>query len=180
MLRVAKTALGAIVLGSVLLSGASTLAAATPAGGTLKVFITPSTSGKGGGTALLTGAVGDYGKSNKANSAGKPDKNGKYNQLVLKKGTILVDRRQLVAAQNSAQPTDFNSATCSASLAVTAPVPIVSGTKAYAGITGSVTVTETVAFIGPLTKSGQCDTSANANPVAEWGTVLGSGTVSFS
>lgn len=180
MLRVAKTALGAAVLGSLLLGGASAVGAATPVGGTVKVFVTPSNTGKGGGTVLLTGAVGDNGKGVKTNSAGKPDTKGTFNQLVLKKGSILVDLTQLHAATNSAQPTDFNTSTCSGSLVVTAPVPIVSGTKAYAGITGSLTVTETFAFIGPLTKSGQCDTSDNAQPVAQWGTATGSGTVNFS
>jgi hypothetical protein len=56
---------------------------------------------------------------------------------------------------------------------------LVSGTKAYAGISGTVDVIATAAFILPLTKSGQCDTSGNVNPTARWGAITGSGTVSF-
>jgi len=76
MLRVAKTALGVAILGSLLFSGASAFGATAPAGGTIKVWITPNAGG--GGTAVVTGAIGDYGKTSKINSAG-------YGKLVLKK-----------------------------------------------------------------------------------------------
>jgi hypothetical protein len=162
-----------------LLSGASAFGASAPAGGTIKVWVTASLTGSGG-TIVITGAIGDYGKTFNANSAGKPQKKGGYEQLALKKGTILVDSTQFNAATNSATPTDYNAVSCSGSIVASGPVSIVSGTKAYAGITGSVTLTETAAFVGPFTKSGKCNTSGNGNPAAIWGTVTGSGTVSFS
>jgi len=128
---------------------------------------------------VITGAVGDFGKGVKANSAGKADSKGNYTNLVLKKGTILVDSTQLNAVLANAQPTDFNAATCSASLTASAPVPIVSGTKAYSGITGSVTLNVLFAEIGPRTSNGACDMSNNANPIAQYGSFTGTGTVSF-
>jgi hypothetical protein len=179
MVRLAKAALGVAVLGGLLFSGASAVGATPPAGGTVNVWGTPSLTGKGG-SFVLTGAIGDYGKGVKVNSAGKPDSKGSYSELVMTKGTILVDRTQLQAAVNDAQPTDFNDVTCSASIVTSnVPLPIVSGTKAYAGLTGSFTITVTFAFIGPVTKSGTCNTSSNANPVAGYGSIIGSGTVSF-
>jgi hypothetical protein len=178
VLRVAKTALGVAVLGSLLFSGASAFGASAPAGGTIKVWLTPAANGGGGGSVVITGAIGDYGKTNKVNSAGKIDKKGAFGNFVLKKGTILVDRRQLNAATQSSQPTDFNAVTCSASQTATAPVPIVSGTKAYAGVSGTVNITFTFALVLPLT-NGKCDMNTNANPIAQYGSVAGTGTVSF-
>jgi hypothetical protein len=128
---------------------------------------------------VITGAVGDFGKTAKVNSAGKADSKGNYTNLVLKKGTILVNSTQLQAVLQNGQPTDFNTATCSASLTGSAPVPIVSGTKAYSGITGSVTLNVMFAEIGPRTSNGQCNMSNNANPIAQYGSLTGTGTVSF-
>jgi hypothetical protein len=177
-MRLAKTALGVAVLGSLLFSGVSAFGATAPAGGTIKVWDTPNGNGSGG-TIVITGAIGDYGKTVNVNSAGKNDKKGNYTKLVLKKGTILVNSTQFAAASNNAQPTDFNAVTCSASIIVSAPNPIASGTKAYTGITGSVTITATFAFVGPFTKSGKCNASSNAQPSTFYGSITGSGTVSF-
>jgi hypothetical protein len=47
----------------------------TPAGGSVKIFVTPSATGNGGGAVVITGAIGDYGKT-----TGKMDKNGKANK----------------------------------------------------------------------------------------------------
>jgi len=181
-MRVAKTALGVAILGSLLFSGASAFGATAPTSGTIKVFVTPK--GTGSGTVVITGAIGDYGKTVKSNAAGKPAKNGGYEQLILTKGTILVNATQLNAVLNSANPTDFSVASCSGTVVASAPVPIASGTKAYAGITGSVTLTATFAFVGPFyssgSKKGECNTSSNGpNPPGIFATIAGSGTVSF-
>lgn len=180
MLRLAKTAFGVVVLGSLLVGGSPALAATTPAGGTIKVWSTPSTSGNGG-TIVITGVVGDYGKTAKVNTSGKADKKGTYTKFFLKYGTILVDSSAVQTAiqKVAAPPADLNDVTCSGSAVATADVPIVSGTKAYAGITGSVSVSIDFALVLPLTK-GKCDLNTNANPVAQYGSITGSGTVSFS
>jgi hypothetical protein len=178
MMRVTKTALGVAVLGSLLFSGASAFGATAPAGGTVQLWGTPNNSG--GGMLVLTGAIADSGKSANANSSGKPTKKGTYKLLTLKNGTILLNTTQLGKDTNNPNtaPTMFNSTTCSGSFAITDPVPIVSGTKAYAGINGTVNVTITFALVFPLTK-GKCNTNTNANPIASYGSISGTGTVSF-
>ncbi len=176
-MRVAKTALGVAVVGGLLLSAASASAAPAVPGGTIKLW---AENGGFGGTVVITGAIGDYGKAVKANSAGRADKNGRYTSLILRKGTILIDGSQLRAAVQNGLSTDFNDVTCSGSEAVSAPVPIVSGTKAYAGISGSLTATATFVFIAPLTSSGKCDTSNSAKPIEALEAIAGSGPVGFS
>jgi hypothetical protein len=127
---------------------------------------------------VITGAIADRGRTVAASSAGKPTKDGEFTKLVLKQGTILADATQLGAANAAAQSPDFDEATCSGSATATAPAPIVSGTKAYAGITGSVDLTITYAFILPRASDGACDVSG-VPASAFWGSLVGSGTVSF-
>lgn len=176
--RTVQASLGIAVLGSLLFVSTPAFAITDPAGGAIEVWGTPSLSSGGGGTIVLTGAIADSGKSVNVNSASKPDKKGGYKLLELKKGDILLNGTQISGALNSAAPTDFNSTTCSGSFTATAPVPIVSGTKAYAGITGTTNITVTFAIVLPLTK-GKCNPNTNANPIAGYGSIAGTGTVSF-
>lgn len=182
-MRIAKTALGAAILGSLLLGGASAFGATTPSGGTVNFWSTPNINGPGG-TILLTGAIGDYGKTISVNAAGKVDSKGNYSEAILKKGTILVNVTQANAAVNAAfSHVVENAATCSASTTVTASLPIMSGTKAYAGITGTLTDTISFAAYGPYythgSNKGQCNESNNATPTDQWASDTGAGTVSF-
>jgi hypothetical protein len=59
----------------------------------------------------------------------------------------------------------------------------VSGTGLYAGIHGTIRLTESFGFIGSTYKSGakkgKCNMSNSAPALAEMGTVYGTGTVSF-
>ena len=156
----------------------------TPAGGSVKLFVTPSATGNGGGAVVVTGAIGDYGKTTgKMNENGKANKNGNYGKLVLQQGTIEVNLTTFDTKTNNAQP-NINNTTCSAALAVTAPVTLFNGTGLYEGITGTVHLTETYAVILPRYTSGknkgQCNYSNNAQPLAQWGSIAGSGRVSFS
>lgn len=178
MLRVIKAAVALpVLLGGLFLGGMSALGA-SPSGGAIQVWGTPTNGG--GGPVVLTGAIGDSGTSANANSSGTPSKNGTFKLLKLKKGTILLNTTQLNKENNAnTPPTTFNSTTCSGTFVVTAPVPVVGGSKAYAGITGTVTVSVTFAIVLPLTK-GKCNMNTNANPIAMYGSVSGSGTVSFS
>ena len=177
MNRVVKAAVGlAVILGSVLFGSAAF--AQTPTGGTIQVWGTPANGG--GGPVVLTGAVGDSGKSASANSSGVPSKNGNYKLLTLKQGTILLNTTQLNKDNNAnTPPTTFNSTTCSGTFVVTDPVPIVSGTKAYSGISGTVNVSVTFAIVLPL-QNGKCNMNTNANPIAQFGSIAGTGSVSFS
>lgn len=157
----------------------TTVASATPKAGPEKIWLTPSSGGtttKHPGTAMLTGSFSDYGKSVSGNSKGKPTKNGTYALLILKKGTILLDTSQLDAAFRSTAPQTFNMTSCSLSQHLSAPVTIVKGTKAYVGISGTLNLTVTAAFIRP-TKKGSCTTTAS--PIAAWAAFTGSGTVGF-
>lgn len=164
----ATTACSVLVVGLALGSAAAS-AQSSSSSGNIQVWVTPSLTGNGGGKILITGAIGDHGITKKAKGS---------NLAVLKKGTITVNLKQFNAAGNSANPS-VNPSTCSGSFTYSAPVPIVSGTGAYAGITGSFNLTGQFAFILPKTKSGSCNMSNNANPVSQYASVSGSGTVSL-
>lgn len=174
-MQIGKAAIGVACVSGVLFGAAPAFGVTAPVGTPIKVFVFPGTA-KTPGAVVLTGAVGDYGRAVNVNSAGKLNKQGPDGKFLLKKGTIILDLSQLKAAAAAAKSSDFNATTCSASVTFSAPAPIVSGTKAYARITGSLTVTETGAFVLPL-KGGKCNSSAA--PSAQWEAVTGTGSVSF-
>jgi hypothetical protein len=80
--RVAKTALGVAILGSLLFSGAAAVRATAPAGGPIRIFATPANGGTG--TIVITGAIGDSGKTLSINKNGKANPNGDYVKITLK------------------------------------------------------------------------------------------------
>jgi hypothetical protein len=102
-------------------------------------------------TAVLTGAIGDYGKAVSVNADGtvNPEHTSEL-EFTLSRGSFRLDiaalDRQFVAAF-SRFPTDV--ATCSGVIAVTRRAPVVtgSGTGAYRGITGTFDVTITIAEV---------------------------------
>jgi hypothetical protein len=169
-------ALVCLVVGaSVALAAAGSSSA--PAGGPIRLFVQPGKS-QGSGKILITGAVGDYGVTHKTTSSG-----GKMlATATLTKGTITFDLTAITAKVNKASPS-LDEATCSASIMESGRVPVVSGTGLYAGIHGTVTLTESFGFIGSTYKSGskkgKCNESNSAPTVAEVGQVYGNGTVSF-
>lgn len=152
-----------------------------PAGGSIQIF-SFSTSPGGIGSILITGAIGDHGKTLPTNKGGKPDPNGDYVKVTLTKGTFEINATKLNAKANHASP-KFSQASCSAALAVTSPVTLLNGTGLYKGITGTVHVTASDAFILPRltsgTNAGQCNESNSAQPVASLQLVEGTGTVRF-
>jgi hypothetical protein len=158
-------------------------ASAAPAGGAIEVWVTPSLSNSPTSPIVVTGAIGDYGKSTSHTKAGKADSNGNYVTISLQKGSFQVNSVALNEKANKAQPT-LNSSTCSAYLSVSGPVTVSAGTGAYQGISGTITITESFAFVGPRfasgAKKGQCDQSNSAKPLAQYGQLTGVGTVSFS
>lgn len=170
-----------VAAASVVVTGALTFASQAAFGqsssaGAVNVWVTPSQSSNGHGKILFTGAIGDYGTTRTVNASGKASSKGNYGLAILSKGTILVNLSQFNAATNNANPTP-NSSNCSVSFSTSAPVQIVRGTGAYAGITGSVTFNADFAGIFPKTGNGSCN--GNANPKAQFITITGSGTVSF-
>lgn len=176
----------AVVFGGLL--GAAATAASASTSGTAKVFVTPNstTTPKHPGKVIFTGAIGDYGTVINATSAGKPTatKNSKsaYRLLKLKKGTILVDIATFKSKLTGAfagSSSGFNSTTCSQSVAASGSISVVSGTGAYAGITGSFVLTAHIAGITKRTKSGGCTTKTTSAPVATYESIIGSGTVTI-
>ena len=179
-MRLGKTAVGVAGLLACLIVGASVALGAgssgTPAGGPIQLFVQPAQS-QGNGKVLFTGAIGDYGSTHAVTTDGK-----KLATATLKKGTIKLDITAIAKKANNATPT-VDAATCSGSVTVSAAAPIVSGTGLYAGIHGTVKITESFGFIGSTYKSGpkkgKCNTSNSAPTVAEMASVYGSGEVSF-
>jgi len=152
------------------------VSAARPAGGRIQLFVQPAQR-QGNGKVLFTGAIGDYGSSHSVNTAGK-----KVATATLTKGTIKLDLTAVANKANNANPT-VDAATCSGAVSVSAPAPIIGGTGLYAGIHGTVKITESSGFIGSTYKSGpqkgRCNMSNSAPTVAEMAAVYGNGTVSF-
>jgi hypothetical protein len=179
-MRLRKTAIGVAGAFACLVAGTSVALGAgssgTPAGGPIQLFVQPAQS-QGNGKVLFTGAVGDYGSSHSVTTGGK-----KIATATLKKGTIKLNLTAISKKANNANPT-IDAATCSGSVNVSAATPIIGGTGLYAGIHGTVKITESFGFLGATYKSGpkkgQCNMSNSAPTVAQMASVYGSGTVSF-
>jgi hypothetical protein len=174
-MRVSKAVVGCAIVGSVLFGVAGAFAAGMPTGGALRVFVVPGQA-QGEGTVVLAGAIGDYGKTHKVNSKG-------IGEMVLQKGTIQVNLAAMQKKLNASKPMILDTKTCSYVFGATAPVTLFNGTGLYKGISGTVALTETFAGYGPFYKTGahkgQCNTSNNATPIAQYGSVQGVGTVKF-
>jgi len=180
-----KMVTACLALAGVLLGAGPALAAAAPAmpaGGGIRVWASPTGNGLRS-SIVITGAIGDYGTATTITAAGVPNANGNYVRVDLHRGTFKVNSTVLNAKANSAQP-NFNASTCSAWLSVSGPVTLSDGTGLYIGISGSVNITETYAFILPRYSSGahegQCNESNSAQPAGSWSSITGYGTVHFA
>jgi hypothetical protein len=156
--------------------------AAAPAAGPVSFY-----AHAGAGTSqkvVFVGAIGDYGRAINVNKKGKVDPNGNYVKLRLHKGTFEIDgtvlNQAIIANQ---QPQVGSHETCSAAFSTTAPVTFFNGTGLYKGISGTANVTVTFGGVSPrYTKGphkGEC-LQNNLNQAANFGVVLGQGTVSFA
>ncbi len=174
----AKPLAALAVAGSLLATGPLALAgvaAAAPKGGAIRLFASQVTPIKSNTT--ITGAIADYGTGISQDKNGKPDANGNYEKLVLKHGTVLVDVTGLAKALQAHGKVQLNKSNCSFVFSGTGPGKIESGTGAYAGISGTITITLTTAALEPSKGSG-CNLSAPGKGVFE--SVVGTGSVSFS
>jgi hypothetical protein len=156
-------------------------AAATPTGGPIALFATispTSTPGK----IVLAGAIGDWGTVTSIDKNGKPDDNGNYVKVTLKKGTFEIDATALNKTMANPRPQVQSGVTCSISASGTGPVKFFNGTGMYTGITGTAKVTMTFTGVGGRyesgAKKGQCKQN-NGAPLAMLGSVTGRGTVQF-
>jgi hypothetical protein len=180
-MRIKKAVLGVSLIGALLFAATAAVGAtphATPAGGAIKVWATPSANGAKG-KIVITGAIGDFGTTTNTNKAGKPNPNGNYVKIKLHRGTFMVNTVALNKKLNNLNP-HFNTATCSAAASGTGTVTLFNGTGLYAGIGGQVKVTVSFAFVGPRLAGGKCNPSHKAKPLAQYQSIQGSGHVSFS
>jgi len=172
-MRDVKTVLGALMLASVLIGASAASGAGMPAGGAFRVFTTPTQSGAA--SIVLTGAIGDYGKSVKLAKG--------YSRFVLKRGTFEIDAATLDAKLARANPA-VDLATCSGALTLSGTATVLDGTGLYKGISGTINATVTFAFIGPFYASGKnkgkCNLSNNAPTLAQYGSIQGTGNAKFS
>lgn len=168
------------LLAAGLVLGPAAVAASTPKGGPVQVFVTP----KGAvGTIVITGAIGDGGKVQRENANGAPNANGDYVKVSLKQGSFLGNGTGFFTALNHGKFA-FAKATCSGVGSAKGPMTLSDGTGLYSGISGTLHLSIVFAEVGPRYKSGkhkgQCNNSNSAKPVASFNVVTGAGTVSFS
>jgi hypothetical protein len=174
-----KLAIAALT-GITLLGGSAAFAStsSTEAGGSVRVFAAPGTSAPS--PILLTGAIGDFGTITPINKKGEKDPEGTYIKVTLRQGTFRLNATTLDARLSKAQPA-FDQATCSGWLVQSGPVWLTNGTGRYTGISGTLHMTVTVAFISPRYASGkdkgQCGN--NAQPLSRYASTTGSGIVRY-
>jgi len=176
---------GGLLAGSMLALlaiGTSGVAAATvpAAGGPIAVMAT--VGGGPGGKIVVAGAIGDWGTALTIDKNGKPDENGNYVKVTLRKGSFEIDSTALNKKTANPRPQVASDSTCSVSASGSAPVTFFNGTGLYRGITGTAHVTLTFTGVGRRypsgPKKGQCNHS-DTQPLTMLGTVIGRGTVQF-
>jgi hypothetical protein len=182
MRRLAHGGVGllAVVTAAAVVVGAAS-GAATPQSGPIALFATispTSTPGK----IVLAGAIGDWGKVVSIDKSGKPDDNGNFVKVTLKKGTFEIDATALNKKMANPRPQVQSGATCSIAASGSGPVKLFDGTGLYQGISGAANVTMTFTGVGGRyqsgAKKGQCEQD-NGTPLAMLGSVIGRGTVHF-
>jgi hypothetical protein len=177
-----KATLGVAMLGCVLLGATAAFGSSstTRAGGTINVFAVQQGLSRNSAI-VVTGAVGDYGKTFSINKNGNADPNRNYLKIMLQQGAFEANTTALSHKLANARPTVYNS-TCSGQFLGTSQVTLFDGTGRYTGITGTVNMTVTGAYILPRYKSGkkigQCN--ENTEPIGVYNSDTGSGQVRFT
>ncbi|HTU31871.1 MAG TPA: hypothetical protein VMF07_20945 [Solirubrobacteraceae bacterium] len=177
--RLFAAALVAGVAGSGAVAASASATAATPSGGPIHIWATPSPKGAGG-RILLTGAIADHGTTQSVNAQGAPDPNGGFVKVTLSRGGFEVDKAALDRRLNALKPV-IDRATCSAWGTGTGEVTLQGGTGAYAGIRGTARMTVTFAVIAPRYTSGRKQGQCNLNKTTAMfeSSITGVGSVSF-
>jgi hypothetical protein len=166
--RIRAVAVGVVVAATaapfVVSDVAAASTASTPAGGTIHFYmVNTSIEGRSPADALFTGAFADHGTVRGAT-------------IRLSKGTITGNISKLEALTNSPKFATIHRASCSFSGVGATSIPLVRGTGAYAGISGTLKVRISFGAQSP-SKDGKCE--GNAAPLADSETITGSGKVSF-
>jgi hypothetical protein len=176
--------MGAVIVAALVVAGllVGSGTAATPAGGQVELW------GAAGGNSnsqrvVFVGAIGDYGTATNVNKNGKPNPNGNFVKIKLRKGAFMLDATSVNKSINSGTPQVESHATCSAAFSGTGVATFMNGTGQYKGISGTANVTVTFGGVGDRYKSGpkkgQCK-QGDSSPRASFGFVAGQGTVSFA
>jgi hypothetical protein len=159
---------------------ASAAAAAAPSGGPIELFATLGTGPSG--KIVVAGAIGDWGSTLSIDKNGKPDLNGNFVRVTLKKGTFEIDSTAVNKQMANPRPTIASDVTCSVAAGGSGPVKLFNGAGLYKGISGTVNVTITFTGVGGRyhsgAKQGQCD--HGPTPLAMLGSVNGRGTIHFT
>lgn len=177
----AVTAVGIIVMGAIaapILAGAS-----SPNGGKVALWANANLTGATS-KIVVVGAIADSGIGTSIDKNGKVDPNGSYERVVLKKGSFEADATALDQSASSEPPTLNDVSTCSFAFSASGPITLSDGKGAYAGISGTLNVTEQFVGIGPRYKTGKnkgaCNQSDNARPIEGAGAISGTGAVAFN
>jgi hypothetical protein len=161
------------------LAGGSVSSASTPSAGQVRMFLTyqtPTTD-----KILITGAIGDYGRAISEDANGKVDPNGNFEKITLKQGGFIIDATALTRAiEKQFSQEEVNPDNCSLALTGSGPGTVEMGTGAYAGISGKLKISLTVAGIAPKTKTGKCNLSSTARFYGSYQGVTATGSVSFN
>jgi hypothetical protein len=181
-----KTMSAALILAAMVGATAVPATAATMmTTGTIQVWVTPNVANINSPVSkiIITGVIGDWGTGTIITKNGTPNDNGDYVKIALQKGGFEVNSIALNKKTNNAPALEQNNATCTVVFGGTGPVTLFNGTGAYTGITGTLQITERFAGIGPRftsgAKKGQCNPNSNLPPVAFYGSITGTGKVSF-
>jgi hypothetical protein len=126
------------------------------------------------GTVVLTGAITDHGTDCQA-----CDPTNGFNVFELSKGSFEIDVSEVGNKLGNVPVVPVDQTTCSSDGTVAGPIPIIpgSGTGAYQGITGTLNVHVSAAYLLPRLANGECDTNATQYPGIM--VVNGSGTVTY-
>jgi hypothetical protein len=145
---------------------------------TILVWVMPSDSVQTPSRVLVTGSFVDFGESLRVNARGRSDSSGSYTLLMLQRGSILVAGPALSPSALISGPRR-RLGTCSVSTTSNERMPVLGGTKAYAGTRGTIMVSVSSVLILPLEAGGKCVTGNRASPLASWSTITGTGTVTI-
>jgi hypothetical protein len=177
-MRVRKFVIGAGTVACLLSAVPAALAASPPPAGPIRVFITKQTATKD--KVLVTGAIADYGTEVAEDANGKIDPDGNFEKVTLKQGGFTVNGTALpnaIQKQFSKEP--INGKNCSLAFTGTGPSTIGSGTGAYAGISGKVSITLTVAGITTKNKKGVCNPPGPGPLYGAYQSATAAGSISF-
>ena len=169
-MRTRKTGIGlALTSAALIAAGAVVNASAdSPASGPIHLFSYPKGNGNTG-TVVIAGAIGDYGSYAAAGD-------GKYVKVTLSQGSFEFDAKNLNDKHKAAYK-----ATCSAIFTGTGSASVLNGTGLYAGIKGTIEVTQTHVLVASRNTTGklkgQCDKVGNH--VHHYDSVSATGNVSF-